>query len=312
MKKQLVSIVTPFYNEEGVTSAFYEAVLSTFKNIKSVDFEIVCVDDGSTDKTLAELKALVDKDSRVRILELSRNFGKEAAMTAGIDAALGDAVIPFDADLQDPPALIPQLIEKWQEGFEVVLAQRANRDSDSFLKRQTAKLFYSTHNKLSPTQLPDNVGDFRLMNRASVDALKSMPERQRFMKGLFAWVGFKSTTIEYTREARQIGETKFSGWKLWNLAIEGITSFSITPLRIWTYIGGVGAIGSMIFGIYILMLTLVEGNPVPGYPSLLTSILFLGSIQLISIGVLGEYIGRIYLETKQRPTYIVRAQHGKK
>jgi glycosyltransferase involved in cell wall biosynthesis len=311
MAKKTVSIVSAFYNEQGGVDLFLEALTTMFKTVKNTDFEIVCIDDGSTDKTLEELKALVKKDKRVRVLELSRNFGKEAAMTAGIDAATGDAVIPFDADLQDPADVIPQLIEQWQNGFEVVLARRANRDSDSFFKRKSANMFYAVHNKLSPTKIPANVGDFRLMSRDAVDALKKLPERQRFMKGLFAWVGYKTTFVDYTRAPRAVGESKFTGWKLWNFALEGITSFSIAPLRIWTYVGCFGALFSFIYGMWILYITLVQGTDVPGYPSLLISVLFLGSVQLISIGILGEYIGRIYLETKQRPTYIVREHHGK-
>ena len=306
----LVSIVVPFYNEVEGVERFYESLCSALRSVSDVNFEIVCVDDGSKDGTLQRLIALVGRDSRFRAVELSRNFGKEAALSAGIDAATGDAVIPIDADLQDPPELIPVLIGEWQKGADVVLARRTERISDSFLKRTTAKLFYRLHNQLSPIKIPDNVGDFRLMNRAAVDALKRLPERNRFMKGLFAWVGFKTTTVEYTRKPRVAGTTKFSGWKLWNFALEGFTSFSTAPLRLWTYIGGVGAIASVIYAAVIILRTLIRGVDIPGYASLLVVVLFIGSIQLIGIGVLGEYIGRIYMESKQRPGYIVRRSYG--
>lgn len=307
--KKLVSIVAPFYNETEGIEHFYKAIISVLEAATEVDFEIVCVDDGSRDDTLAKLIALVDLDSRFRVVELSRNFGKEAALTAGIDAALGDAVIPIDADLQDPPELIPVLIDEWEKGAEVVLARRADRGSDTYLKRRTAELFYRFHNQLSTVKIPPNVGDFRLMDRVAVDALKTLPERQRFMKGLFAWVGFKTVTVEYKRNSRVAGMTKFSGWKLWNFALEGITSFSTAPLKVWTYVGGIGAFLTFIYAVFITLRTMIYGIDVPGYASLLVAVLFFGSLQLISIGLLGEYIGRIYLETKQRPTYLVRRHY---
>lgn len=308
-KRQLISIVVPFYNEGEGIDCFYQAIFPILNEVPSVDFELVCVDDGSRDDTLQKLIGLVNRDPRFRVVELSRNFGKEAALTAGIDAACGDAVIPIDADLQDPPELIPALIAIWQQGADVVLARRTDRSSDAFIKRKTAELFYRLHNRLSNVKIPENVGDFRLMDRAAIDALKQLPERQRFMKGLFAWVGFKTTTIDYTRNPRVAGMTKFSGWKLWNFALEGITSFSTAPLRIWTYIGGVGAITTFIYAVFIILRTVMQGVDVPGYASLLVAILFFGSLQLISIGLLGEYVGRVYLETKQRPTYLVRKYH---
>ncbi len=309
-EKPLVSIIVPFYNEGGGVESFHQAILPILDGVPNVRFEVVCVDDGSPDDTLLKLIALVDRDSRFRVVELSRNFGKEAALTAGIDAACGDAVIPIDADLQDPPELIPTLIGEWQKGAEVVLARRNERSSDSYMKRKTAEWFYRIHNSLSGVKIPENVGDFRLMARAAVDALKQLPERQRFMKGLFAWIGFKTVTVNYTRSPRSSGTTKFSSWKLWNFALEGISSFSTVPLRIWTYIGGVGTIASFIYASFIVIRTLVYGIEVPGYASLLVLVLFFGSLQLISVGVLGEYIGRIYLETKQRPTYLVRGRYG--
>jgi glycosyltransferase involved in cell wall biosynthesis len=309
-QRKLVSIVAPFYNESEGIEYFYQAISSVVNQVPDVAFEVVCIDDGSRDDTLAKLIALVDRDPRYRVVELSRNFGKEAALTAGINTAMGDAVIPIDADLQDPPELIPILIKKWMEGIEVVLAHRIDRNADSFFKRKTAEIFYHFHNRLSATKIPENVGDFRLMDRIAVDALKQLPERQRFMKGLFAWVGFRTATVDYTRNARIVGNTKFSGWNLWNFALEGITSFSIVPLRIWTYVGAVGAILTFFYAAFIILRTLINGIDVPGYASLLVAILFFGSIQLISIGILGEYLGRIYMETKQRPTYLIRKHYG--
>ena len=269
------------------------------------------MDDGSTDSTLSELIELTKKDTRFHILEFSRNFGKEAALSAGIDFANGDAVIPIDADLQDPPELIIKMVQLWKDGAEVVLAKRVDRSTDSFMKRKTASLFYKLHNKLSTSmRIPENVGDFRLMDRVVVDALKQLPERQRFMKGLFAWVGFKSVTVEYSRSSRSAGETKFSGWRLWNFALEGITSFSLVPLKIWTYFGLFGAFLAFLYASFIIVRTLIFGIVLPGYASLLVVVLFFGSLQLISIGILGEYIGRIYFETKNRPLYIVRKRYG--
>ncbi len=305
--KKRISIVCPFYNEGPGVAAFYEAMTREISSLTDYDFEFVCVDDGSKDDTLVRLINLAEQDTRFRVLELSRNFGKEAALTAGLDAAVGDAVIPIDADLQDPPSLIGQLIRAWEEsGADVVLAKRKDRNSDSLAKRFSAAAFYDMHNWVSQIKIPANVGDCRLMTRVVVDALKQLPEKQRFMKGLFAWVGFKTATIEYTREKRFAGTSKFSGWKLWNFALEGITSFSSLPLRIWTYIGMIGALVTLGYGLFIVLRTLIQGVDVPGYASLLVSILFFGSLQLMGLGMLGEYVGRIYMESKHRPTYLVR------
>lgn len=311
-QRPLVSIVTPFYNEGEGVKHFYQVMAHTMEKLPDFDFEIVCVDDGSRDNTLEQLIAISKTDPRVTVLEFSRNFGKEPAMTAGIDATSGDCVIPIDADLQDPPALIAEMLKKWQEGAEVVLAKRVDRSTDSYAKRTTALMFYRLHNTLSGLQIPENVGDFRLMDRVVVDALKQLPERQRFMKGLFAWVGFKTATVEYVRDARLVGETKFSGWKLWNFAIEGITSFSLVPLKVWTYVGGIGALFAFCYAVFVVIKTLVFGIDVPGYASLLVVILFFGSLQLICLGVLGEYIGRIYFESKQRPLYLIRKRYSSK
>ncbi len=305
-----ISIVTPFYNEQDAIEAYYHGVCEVMAQARDYDFEIVCVDDGSRDDTLSRLIALSKSDPRVQVIELSRNFGKEAALTAGLEAAQGDAVIPFDADLQDPPDLIPAMIEAWQKGAEIVLARRTDRSSDSYLKRKTAAMFYRVHNSLSTVRIPENVGDFRLMDRVVVDAVKQLPEQQRFMKGLFAWVGFETETINYTRKPRAAGTSKFSGFRLWNLALEGITSFSSAPLRVWSYIGLVGALFTLLYAGLIIVRTVVYGVAVPGYASLLVFILFFGSVQLVSVGVLGEYIGRIYMETKNRPLFLVRRRYG--
>ncbi|NHO31756.1 glycosyltransferase family 2 protein [Acetobacter fallax] len=305
-----ISLVVPFYNEGAGVTHFAGVILPVLEAIPDICWEIVCVDDGSRDDTLKRLVALADTDHRFRVLELSRNFGKEAAMSAGLDAARGDAAILIDADLQDPPELIPEMILAWRNGADVVLGHRIDRSSDSYVKRKTSGWFYSLHNRLAQVQLPENVGDFRLMDRCVVEALKQLPERQRFMKGLFAWVGFRTVTLDYTRPARAVGETKFSGLSLWNLALEGLTSFSTLPIRLWTYLGTVGAVLALAYGVYIMLRTAVMGNHVPGYASLFVAITFFGSIQIISIGMLGEYVGRIYMETKQRPLYIVRREHN--
>lgn len=306
-----ISIVAPFFNEELAVEHFYEAIKETFNALPNYALELVCVDDGSGDGTLGQLVLLAKQDSCIQVIEFSRNFGKEAALSAGIDFSTGDAVIPIDVDLQDPPGLIPQMISLWEQGAEVVLAKRVDRSSDTALKRVTASLFYRFHNVLSSeVQLPENVGDFRLMDRLVVDALKRLPERRRFMKGLFAWVGFKTVSIDYVRASREVGNSKFSGWKLWNFALEGITSFSLIPLKVWTYVGMVGAIFAFFYAIFVIIKTLIFGIDLPGYASLLVVTLFFGSLQLISLGIIGEYIGRIYFESKGRPLYIVRNRIG--
>ncbi|WP_246190389.1 glycosyltransferase family 2 protein [Pandoraea captiosa] len=305
----LISLVVPCHNEAPALDAFYRAVAPVLDRVANARFEIVCVNDGSTDDTLGALLALRREDPRIRIIDFTRNFGKEAALSAGIDEAVGDAVIPIDADLQDPPALIPVMIERWRDGAEVVLAKRTNRASDSVAKRVAAGLYYRMHNRLSEVKLPENVGDFRLMDRRVVTAIRQLPERRRFMKGLFAWVGFRTQIVEYVREPRSAGESKFSGWRLWNFALEGITSFSTVPLRCWTYIGVSLALLSLAYGSYIALRTIIHGVDVPGYASLLVGVLFLGGIQLVGIGVIGEYVGRIYYESKGRPLYLVRRRY---
>jgi glycosyltransferase involved in cell wall biosynthesis len=308
--KKKVSVITPFFNEESGVDFFYGELVSILLQIPDFDFEVICIDDGSSDATLEKLINICSKDSRFKVIELSRNFGKEAALTAGIDAACGDAVIPIDADLQDPPSLILDMIVEWSNGAEVVLAQRVDRSSDSFLKRKTAELFYRYNNKISTIDIPENVGDFRLMDRVVVDAIRRLTERHRFMKGLFAWVGFKTVTLNYVRRPRLSGNTKFSGMKLWNFALEGITSFSTAPLKLWTYVGAFMALVSFIYAIFIIFRTLILGIQLPGYASLLVAVLFLGSLQLVGLGILGEYLGRMFIESKNRPLYVIRQKYG--
>lgn len=301
-----ISLVVPFYNEEAGVDYFIETISPVLEQVPDTEWELVCVNDGSSDATQQKLIDIAKNDSRLKIVELSRNFGKEAALTAGLDTASGAAVVVIDADLQDPPEVITTMVEKWREGAEVVLGKRIDRSSDSAAKRATASWFYSLHNRISKIKIPENVGDFRLMDRCVVDALKALPEQQRFMKGLFAWVGFRTVTVNYVRASRALGTTKFSAISLWNLALEGITSFSTIPLRIWTYVGCSGALAALFYGFFITVRTIIFGSSVPGYASIFFAVTLLGSIQIISIGILGEYIGRIYVETKNRPIYIIR------
>lgn len=300
-----VSLVVPVFNEQDTIQLFYRAVKNNHA-LSDYEIEIVFVNDGSRDLTEKILDDLAQKDKNVISVNFSRNFGKEPALLAGLSFSSGDAVIPIDVDLQDPIEIIPQLLERWQEGFDVVLAKRIDRSEDSFLKRKSSALFYRLHNRISEPKIEENVGDFRLISRPVVDAILELPERKLFMKGLFSWVGFSKSIVEYSRPKRVAGTSKFSGWKLWNFALEGITSFSTWPLRIWTYIGFSVASFAFSYAAWMIIAKILWGNPVPGYPSLMTAILFLGGIQLIGIGVLGEYIGRIYMETKRRPRYIVQ------
>ena len=301
----MISILCPFYNEDSNVGVFFETIIPIMENIGD-DFEIICVNDGSTDNTLRELNEQSKSDKRIRVIDLSRNFGKEAALSAAIDFSHGDAVIPIDADLQHPPQSIEDMIKKWREGFDVVLAKRIDRNYESFLKRFIVSTFYRLLRRMSKPPIPENVGDFRLMSREVVEAIKKLPERQRFMKGLFAWVGFKSCVIGYTQNVRSKGSSKFNTWKLWKLAVEGITSFSTFPLTIWLYVGGITAFCSFMYAAFIFIRTLILGVELPGYASMICLILFFGGLQLIGIGVIGEYLGRTYMESKQRPIYIVK------
>ena len=308
MNNPTISIIAPCYNEEETIEPFLRRIEEILTQIDE-PYEIVLINDGSKDNTLNVLLNAKQNFKNIRIINFSRNFGKEAALTAGLDKARGEAVIPIDVDLQDPPELIKELVAKWREGYDVVLAKRADRTSDSFAKRVSADLFYKLNGKISNVDIPNNVGDFRLMSKRVVEALKQLPENQRFMKGLFAWVGFKTTVIEYVREKREAGQSSFNGWKLWNFALDGITSFSTLPLRIWLYIGALVSFLSFLYGSFIILKTLIFGVDLPGYASLAVIMLFLGGIQLIGIGILGEYIGRIYSESKRRPSYIIEGEY---
>jgi len=299
-----LSIVVPLYNEEAVVSAFHDRLAPVLDRL-GLSTEVIYVNDGSTDRSLSLLLDLRQRDSRVAIIDLSRNFGKELALTAGLDHALGDAVVVIDADLQDPPELIPELVAGWKQGYDVVSAMRNAREGESWLKRSTAAVFYRLLERSTPTPVPRNTGDFRLLSRRAVDATNSLRERHRLMKGLFAWIGFPQLSIPYRRAARFAGRSKWSYWRLWNLALEGLTSFTIAPLRLASYLGAAVALLSFAYAAVIVYKTLAYGDPVRGYPSLMVTILFLGGVQLLSLGVIGEYLGRIFNETKHRPLYIV-------
>ena len=300
-----VSIVVPCHNEAENLRPLYDRLRAVLDGA-DLAWEMVCVNDGSRDATLPLLIQLQAEDRRVRVYDLSRNFGKEAAMTAGLDQVRGTVVIPVDADLQDPPELIPALIAKWREGFDVVNAVREVREGEGWLKRGSAFLFYRIINRLSAIDIPADTGDFRLLSRAAVEALRQMPERRRFMKGMFVWVGFPTASVTYRRAGRHAGTTSWNYWRLWNFALEGITSFSQVPLRIASYLGLSVALLSMVYAVFLLIRTIMFGNAVSGYPSLMVAILFIGGVQLVALGVIGEYIGRIYEETKQRPVYLIR------
>jgi polyisoprenyl-phosphate glycosyltransferase len=307
---QKISIIVPWYNEEETVDRTIDAILATIRRI-DFSFELIFIDDGSEDRTLERILAA---NARVQgvdllVLELSRNFGKEAAMTAGLDAATGDACIFLDADLQDPPDLIPEMISRWKAGYEVVAVHRSGRSSDSLLKRITAAMFYKFNNMVSERPIPENVGDTRLIDRSVLLALRQLPENRRFMKGLFSWVGFHTAFIESQRVERQIGRSKFSPWRLINFALEGITSFSTSLLRLWTIFGMLISLYAFGHGTFILVRTLIQGVVLPGYASLMVVILFLGGIQMVGFGLLGEYVGRIYHEAKRRPVYIMRRRH---
>ena len=303
-----ISLVCPCYNEEEAIELFMQEISTVLEEVNR-SYEIIFINDGSTDNTLSKLMEAKQNDKHIRIINLSRNFGKEAALTAGLDMSRGEVIIPIDVDLQDPPKLIKDFIFHWQEGYDVVLAKRVDRSSDSFFKSTSAKLFYKLNNTISHVPIPENVGDYRLITRKVLNALQKLPENERFMKGLFAWVGFKTAVVEYTRDPRKAGKTSFNGWKLWNLALDGITSFSTLPLRIWLYIGLTISFISFIYGGLIILKTIFFGVDTPGYASMMTIILFLGGIQLVGIGVLGEYMGRIYMEAKRRPNYIIEAEY---
>lgn len=309
MKDKLVSIIAPMYNEESAIESFFTTVQGHL-DVLPTEYEIICVDDGSSDNTGKLIREFAAKDDRIKLISFVRNFGKEAAMTAAIDMCRGDAVIPIDVDLQDPPELILQMVEKWCAGAKVVLAKRSQRNSDTLTKKLTASWFYMVFNTLSDTEIPYNVGDYRLMDREVIEVIKLLPEKERFMKGLFSWAGFPAETIEYERPARTEGESKFSFWKLCNFAISGIISFSTSPLRLGIYLGLVVSTFSFLYAVYLIVKTMMFGVDVPGYASIIVIVLFLGGAQLFFLGVVGEYIGRIYKEVKNRPLYVVAEKVG--
>ena len=307
-----LSIIVPCYNESEVVENFFSAMVGNngILNNLGLNCELVFINDGSKDNTLELLKAQKEIYSNksnldIKIVNLSRNFGKEAAMSAGFSVASGEAIVPMDADLQHPASLIPKFVELWRQGYDVVLAKRANRQDESALKRFCSSIFYKLNNKISEIEIPQNVGDFRLFTKKVLNAINSLPENQRFMKGIFAWVGFGSITIEYEEQERIAGSSKFNGWKLWNFALQGITGFGTLPLRIWTYIGFIVSFFAFIYASFLILRTLIMGIDLPGYASLVVIILFLGGLQLIGIGILGEYVGRIYMESKRRPPFII-------
>jgi glycosyltransferase involved in cell wall biosynthesis len=304
-----LSIVVPMHDEAPVLGQFFERIEAATANL-GVALEIICVDDGSRDETLSGLVQKAARDPRVKVIALARNFGKEAALTAGIEAATGDMVVPIDADLQDPPELIAEFVTRWEAGYDVVYGARADRSSDTAMKRTTARLFYRIFNRVSDLDIPESAGDFRLMDRAVVEALKRLPERNRFMKGLFAWVGFRQIGVPYVRPERAAGTSTMGYLRLWRFALDGITSFSTAPLRVWSVIGFVAALIALFAAIVLILRVLLVGPDVPGYASLMVAVLFGFAIQMIAFGVLGEYVGRLYQEVKGRPIYVVRARIG--
>ena len=313
MSPPVFSIICPVKDEQEAIAPFVERVRTVLEGLQDKDarrFEILFIDDGSSDSTLAEIRRANQADERVRAISFSRNFGKEAALSAGLDRAGGAAVIPLDVDLQDPPEVLPDMIAKWREGYEIIYGVRDNRASDSLPKRLTADLYYRAHNWLSEDKIPEHAGDFRLLDRQVVEVIRAMPERTRFMKGLFAWAGFRQASVTYTREPRRLGTTKFNYWKLWTFALDGITSASTVPLRVWSYLGGIVALLAIAYSVFVIVWTLVSGVQVPGYASLMVAVLFLGGLQLLSLGILGEYVGRILVESKRRPLYVVREEVG--
>lgn len=304
-----LSIVVAAYNEEDVLDILFARLGEVLAGLGE-SYEIICVNDGSRDRTAEILAAHHARDPRIRVINLARNFGKELALTAGLDATCGRAVVPLDADLQDPPELIGDFLRLWREGYDVVYAVRDARDTDSWLKRTTANAFYAMLRRVSNVEIPPNAGDFRLMDARVVEALRGLRERNRFMKGLFSWVGFRQTSIGYQRPVRAAGKTKFNYWKLWNFALDGITGYSTVPLRVATYFGLLFALLAMLYGLYLLIRTMIWGTDVPGYASTMVAVIFMGGIQLVVLGIIGEYLGRLYSEAKGRPLYIVESRLG--
>lgn len=304
VERQTLAVVVPAYNESEGLRVFHQRLAAVLDGL-DMDSRVIYVDDGSRDDTWSIMQSLAVEDARVATLRLSRNFGKELALTAGLDYADADAVLVIDADLQDPPELIPDFVARWREGYDVVYGTRDERAGESWIKRWTAAAFYRLIGRISTVAIPADTGDFRLIGRRAHEALKGLRERHRFMKGLFAWVGYRQTALVYQRDPRHSGTSKFNYWKLWNFAIEGITSFSTVPLRVATYTGLLTALFAFVYGIWVVLKALLFGDTVQGYPSLMAVILFLGGIQLLALGIIGEYLGRLFTEAKQRPLYLL-------
>lgn len=308
--KKIISILVPCYNEEVVLNQFYQRLSQVITNIPQYDFQFMFINDGSKDQTLDIMRELHEKDSRVSYVNLSRNFGKEIAMIAGIDYLTGDAAIIMDADLQDPPELILEMISWWEKGYQDVSAKRRSRAGESFFKKWSSHAFYTILQKMSSVPMQRDVGDFRLLDKQCLNALRLMRESQRYTKGLFSWIGFEKKEVLFDRDARAAGKTKWNYWKLLNLAIEGITSFTIAPLRASTFVGCILAFIALLYMLFIVLRTLICGEDVPGYPSLVSTILFIGGIQLFFLGIIGEYLGRVFNESKFRPLYLVKDYNG--
>lgn len=309
--RQLVSILVPCYNEEAVLHEFYRRTVQVIDGISRYNFQFMFVNDGSKDHTLDIMRELHEEDSRVSYVDLSRNFGKEIAMIAGIDYLTGDAAIIMDADLQDPPELIPEMISWWEKGYQDVSAKRRSRAGESFFKKWSSHAFYTILQKMSSVPMQRDVGDFRLLDKQCLNALRLMRESQRYTKGLFSWIGFEKKEVLFDRDARAAGKTKWNYWKLLNLAIEGITSFTIAPLRASAFVGCILAFFAILYMLFIVLRTLICGEDVPGYPSLVSIILFIGGIQLFFLGIIGEYLGRVFNESKFRPLYLVKDFNGR-
>ena len=303
----ILSVIVPAFNEEEVLPIFHSRLIAALANIKELAgrWEVVYVNDGSKDGTLRILKELQLTDTGIGVAALSRNFGKEAAMSAGLKLVCGEAVILIDADLQDPPELIGEMVRVWQQGADVVNMKRSSREGETWFKKASAAWFYKVINLLSDVHIPENVGDFRLLSRRAVDALNQLPESNRFMKGLFAWIGYKQVVVEYARHPRAAGETKWPYFKLLNFAIEGITGFSVVPLRLASYAGFLTAFSAFVYALFLLVKTLTIGDSVKGFPTLILTILILGGLQLMAMGIIGEYLGRLFMESKRRPLYLI-------
>lgn len=303
-----LTIIVPLFNEESVLPMFHDRLQRALASIQET-WEVIYIDDGSTDHSYTILQTLKERNPNVGIARFTRNFGKEEAMSAGLRLAGGEAAIVIDSDLQDPPELIPSMLNAWRKGADIVNMRRRQRNGESWLKKTTAHLFYRVINRLSEVPVPEDVGDFRLLSRRAIDALNLLEERNRFMKGLFAWIGYRNVTLDYDRDARTAGETKWRYWRLWNFALEGITGFSIAPLKIATYLGSICAGATIIYAIYFLLKTMVVGEAVKGFPTLIVTVLILGGMQLMAIGIIGEYLGRLFIESKRRPLYLLEEFH---